>query len=175
MLFHFSPKGDAIPKYMGGAIPSDNASDTTCPYKVASPHHLLPMAAPLLVAVGTADKDVPPDLVTAFYDRAAAAAGTTATTTEDNLTSSTLSTASATKIHPGKAHPVNASYHSHCCYSSRNTSTSSLPYPSPMNPTCYHSALLLVIPDADHFDVMTAGHSAWKQILEAAEKMLGLW
>ena len=127
IICYVSLPGDAIPKYMGNAIPSDASSDATCPfpcpYKLASPHHLLPIAAPLLVAVGTADKDVPPDLVTEFYDRAAAAAAATAeaaaaaavtattTTATCPTTTAAAAASAATKAHPGNTHPVNTSRH----------------------------------------------------------------
>ena len=100
---------------MGNSIPSE-ASDV-CPYKLASPHHLLPITTPLLVAIGTADKDVPPDLVREFYDRVAAApapASLVAAGRENHTstaaTSNTAAVSAATavsKAHPGNTHPVN--------------------------------------------------------------------
>jgi acetyl esterase/lipase len=105
-----SDEGDAIYNYMGQVEPAADDAATSCPYRRASPHRLLPMATPLLVVAGTADVDVPADVVTEFYDQVLASEASVA---------SSASTA------------------------------------------------LLVLPGADHFDVVNAATPAWVQIYEA--------
>lgn len=35
----------------------------------ASPHHLLPLKVPTLLAIGSADLDVPPDMLVTFHEK----------------------------------------------------------------------------------------------------------
>lgn len=65
--WRLSDEGDAIINYMMGALPSsagEEALDST--YRQASPHYLLPIEVPIVVATGLRDSDVPADLVRDF-------------------------------------------------------------------------------------------------------------
>ena len=141
-----SDEGDAIPNYMQCA-PSDRVD---CPYKQASPHRLLPVKTPLLVAVGTADADVPPDMVAEFYAKVV-------TCNDDSSRASSGSVSNSSS------------------YSGDNTNGTATDSTQSQLRTAYSpfaAVQFLSIPHADHFQVMTANDPAWEKIFAASIDML---
>lgn len=157
-----SDEGDAIPNYMK-CVPSDQ---TDCPYKLASPHRLLPMVTPLLIAVGTADADVPADLVTDFYNSVIACSSGHESESESG---SGGGSGSGCGCGCGSGSGNGSGSHNSGSTTGFSTSVQSQPAAASTPPL---PVQFVSIPDADHFQVMTTSHPAWLEIFTVSVDML---
>jgi hypothetical protein len=112
---------------------------------MASPHRLLPLKAPTLLAIGTADADVPPDMLITFH---------TASVEAHNLLRNNVEKGSA-------------------CDKSTVLDVTPSPAPHSLIPSVLEPALLL-IDNADHYKILDASESAWLELFASIEIQLQL-
>jgi pimeloyl-ACP methyl ester carboxylesterase len=114
-------------------------------YSMASPHRLLPLKVPTLLAIGTADADVPPDMLISFHKEAVEAHKLLKNDVEKG---GVCGKSAVLEMTPSLA---------------PHSST-----PSVSEPT------LLLIDNADHYKILDASESAWLELFASIEIQLQL-